>query len=183
MIAIIEPYAILSHAFPRIRVPILARLLPPIASPMITNISVTHSYLLATCLIAFSAALRITCYRTLGRLFTFSLTIRKDHRLVTTGPYAFVRHPAYLGTLALIAGVVLAMFGPGSWLGECVFGQEDVPLWIKVVAIDAGVYVAYGGILVIKRTKREDGALGNEFGKEWKEWASRTRYRLIPLMY
>ncbi|KAG2123421.1 hypothetical protein DEU56DRAFT_745450, partial [Suillus clintonianus] len=29
-------------------------------------------------------------------LFTFKLSVRTNHRLVTTGPYAIVRHPSYM---------------------------------------------------------------------------------------
>ncbi|CAF4350854.1 unnamed protein product, partial [Rotaria sordida] len=32
---------------------------------------------------------------TLGAFFTFELTIRSTHKLIKTGPYAYVRHPSY----------------------------------------------------------------------------------------
>lgn len=44
-------------------------------------------------------AIRIACYRELGRLFTYELTIREKHRLVTSGPYSIVRHPSYSKSL------------------------------------------------------------------------------------
>ncbi|CAF1457475.1 unnamed protein product, partial [Rotaria sordida] len=31
---------------------------------------------------------------TLGAFFTFELTIRSTHKLIKTGPYAYVRHPS-----------------------------------------------------------------------------------------
>ena len=37
------------------------------------------------------AALRIRCYRELGKMFTFQLKIRHNHRLVTSGPYSIIR--------------------------------------------------------------------------------------------
>lgn len=43
----------------------------------------------------------------LGRLWSSGVTRKKDHKLIDSGPYAFVRHPIYagllMGTLALLA--------------------------------------------------------------------------------
>ena len=39
--------------------------------------------------------LRLHCYRTLGRFFTFDVSIHEGHQLVTTGSYSIVRHPSY----------------------------------------------------------------------------------------
>lgn len=42
--------------------------------------------------------------RTLGALFTANLGVKENHTLVTTGPYALVRHPIYLGILLFVLG-------------------------------------------------------------------------------
>ncbi len=47
----------------------------------------------------------------LGRNWSASVTIKQDHDLVRSGPYAIVRHPLY-------AGVLLAMFGTTIFLGQ-----------------------------------------------------------------
>ncbi|KAN0079825.1 hypothetical protein V8E55_009391 [Tylopilus felleus] len=41
-----------------------------------------------------------------------------DHRLITHGPYAYVRHPSYTGVFMCVAGIVMAQGSPGSWLRE-----------------------------------------------------------------
>ncbi|MQT11202.1 methyltransferase family protein [Segnochrobactrum spirostomi] len=42
----------------------------------------------------------------LGRLWSASVTIKADHRVVDSGPYGLVRHPIYTGViLALLASV------------------------------------------------------------------------------
>ena len=56
---------------------------------------------------ALGGYIRWACYRALGRLFTFEMSIRDNHELVTDGPYGWVRHPAYTGILLIVAGVVL----------------------------------------------------------------------------
>jgi protein-S-isoprenylcysteine O-methyltransferase len=53
-------------------------------------------------------SLRWYAMRTLGSLFTGKVTIRDGHRLIRTGPYALVRHPAYTGSLVAHAGLGLA---------------------------------------------------------------------------
>ncbi|CAA7269166.1 unnamed protein product [Cyclocybe aegerita] len=50
--------------------------------------------------------IRRRCYHVLGRMFTFELTIRKNHWLITSGLYAYVRHSSYSsGALALFAAL------------------------------------------------------------------------------
>lgn len=63
----------------------------------------------------------------LGRLWSSAITRKEQHRLVDTGPYAFMRHPIYTGiimatlataiieaTLAALVGAALITFG--LWL-------------------------------------------------------------------
>jgi protein-S-isoprenylcysteine O-methyltransferase Ste14 len=47
----------------------------------------------------------------LGRNWSAAVTIKKDHELVSSGPYAIVRHPLY-------SGVLLAMLGTAVSLGK-----------------------------------------------------------------
>jgi len=63
----------------------------------------------------------------LGRLWSSAITRKEQHRLVDTGPYAFVRHPIYAGiitallTTAVIEATLVALAGAalitsGLWL-------------------------------------------------------------------
>jgi protein-S-isoprenylcysteine O-methyltransferase Ste14 len=45
----------------------------------------------------------------LGRNWSRSVTIKKDHELITTGPYAVVRHPIYTGILTGFLGTAIAL--------------------------------------------------------------------------
>jgi protein-S-isoprenylcysteine O-methyltransferase Ste14 len=45
--------------------------------------------------------------RTLGRDWSAVVTLKADHRLVTAGPYRFVRHPIYSGLLMALIGTAM----------------------------------------------------------------------------
>ena len=57
--------------------------------------------------------------RRLGRNWSQAVTIKEDHELVTSGPYALVRHPIYSGLLLAFVGTALAL---GEWRGLLAVG-------------------------------------------------------------
>ncbi|KAF9063405.1 hypothetical protein BDP27DRAFT_1368049 [Rhodocollybia butyracea] len=136
-------------------------------------------FLLGTGLVIAGAVLRWFCYRTLGKMFTYEISVQKDHKLITSGPYSIVRHPSYSGILLIIGGVFIWQSGPASWtrLGEILDHWEGKAL----VAVFAA-WLGIGGIGVVQRAYTEDMLLRNEFGGQWTEWASRTNL-LIPWVY
>jgi protein-S-isoprenylcysteine O-methyltransferase Ste14 len=90
----------------------------------------------------------------------FEATVRiqtdRDHRVITTGPYAFVRHPGYSLGIVMVTGMPLAM---GSLLG----------------LVPAGVL----GLLVLVRTLAEDATLKAEL-PGYTAYAARVKQRWIP---
>ncbi|KAF8210971.1 hypothetical protein K438DRAFT_1808557, partial [Mycena galopus ATCC 62051] len=95
---------------------ILAALDPTRAA---SNFALTPLFLLGAALSLAGTAIRVRCYAILRSLFTFQLSIRADHHLITTGPYAVVRHPSYTGALLAGTGAVLCTLAPGAWAVEC----------------------------------------------------------------
>jgi protein-S-isoprenylcysteine O-methyltransferase Ste14 len=65
-------------------------------------------------MICSGALIRWLSYRALGRFFTYELTIKEDHKLITTGPYAYVRHPGYSAILLVFFGTFLVFASPVS---------------------------------------------------------------------
>lgn len=128
------------------------------------------------------AWIRRRCYATLGKFFTFDLSIRKDHKLVTSGPYSIVRHPSYTGVVFVGIGSALFHATAGSWLVECsglfpngAHGKGLYIYWVVQLAL------AFAGIF--KRINREDAMLKKTFGKQWVEWAQTVPYCLVPGLY
>ena len=82
--------------------------------------------------------------------------LQEGHEVVTGGPYRYVRHPMYSGTLLAWIAAALAL---GSW-------------WMLIPA-------ALGIALFVWRTAREDATLTEKL-PGYAEFARQTPYRLIP---
>jgi len=80
----------------------------------------------------------------------------REHHVITTGPYRFVRHPMYTAIVLIVFALPLAL---GSRFG----------------LIPAALLVA----VLMLRTYLEDATLHSEL-PGYPEYASETRYRLIP---
>lgn len=50
----------------------------------------------------------IVARETLGKIWSGTVTLKADHRIIKHGPYALVRHPIYTGILTGLAGAVIA---------------------------------------------------------------------------
>ena len=144
------------------------------------NVHMTSLRLTGFGLMFGGAVIRLWCYRTLGKFFTWELTVRKDHKLVTTGPYAVVRHPAYVGSTMLGVGVIMYSFSSGSWYAECV-GWTSAWSWV-VTAAWAG-WLMFLPTWLISRVNKEDDVLRKEFGEVWEEYREQTPWRLVPYIY
>ena len=129
-------------------------------------------------------AIRRSSYHALGHLFTFQLSIRKDHQLVTSGPYAVVRHPSYTGITMCMAGATISLLVPGSWIMECsgalgTNGRGALNLSMTFIGTFWGPII----FLLFKRMGKEDELLRQNFKEQWEAWRVRVPYKLIPGVY
>ncbi|KAI0349600.1 hypothetical protein OH77DRAFT_1414743 [Trametes cingulata] len=160
--------------------PLAERFLPTLAWRPATSalgVRLTLPFLVGAILCAIGGIIRILCYRALGRHFTFELSLRKDHRLVTDGPYAVVRHPSYTALIMVTIGTLLCLTGSGSWLSESGIMRTLVG---RLLVVAWAAEVAWIPIVMILRVGTEDEILRKEFKDEWEAWSLRTPYKLIP---
>lgn len=110
--------------------------------------------------------LRAWCFATLGRLFTYEVGIRSEHELVSTGPYALLLHPSYLGTGLLCAGFIWFVGGPRNRMRRPAF---------------SALLAAAGIAVLVLRVSNEERVLQAHFGERWAAHAA-TRWRFIPFV-
>ncbi len=84
------------------------------------------------------------------------LQTERGHHVVSTGPYAWVRHPMYSGTILFFIGVPLLL---GSW-----WGVAMAPLFFVLFAVRSGI--------------EERALIAGLPG--YADYAARVRYRLLP---
>lgn len=78
--------------------------------------------------------------------------VKKDKQLATTGPYAFVRHPLYVGNHLIAVGLCLA---------SSLWWSFPLWVWITIVYYPPAIH-------------GEDTKLERLFGDEWRTWRART---------
>jgi protein-S-isoprenylcysteine O-methyltransferase Ste14 len=162
---------------------------PSICPPKSSNFSNLYQpngqlppLILIACLAAISGGIiRLACYKSLGHMFRWEVSIQDSHKLITSGPYSIVRHPSYSGVLLVVTGQVVRTLAKGTIFQECIVPSVgkwvQLPIW-GMAAFRVGVtgWLAW-------RTQEEDKLLQKEFGKQWDAWATKTKYRMIPFVY
>ena len=125
---------------------------PPALDPIVFFIGVS-------CIVA-GSILRRYCWRLLGASFTGDVRARPDQPIVTTGPYAFVRHPSYTAGILMNTGIGLAL---GSWASTAVLAAAAIAVYAYRIAVEERTLLAV-------------------VGEPYRQFIS-TRRRLIPFIY
>ena len=123
------------------------------------NIGIVPAQVQVVAVIALIAggALREWAIYLLGQHFSRTVTVTPDQRLITAGPYRWLRHPAYTGMIMMDVSIVL---GFGTWVGALV---------MLIILLIPTLY----------RIRVEESVLKSAFGEQYLDWARRT-WRLVP---
>ncbi|KZV76068.1 hypothetical protein PENSPDRAFT_623477 [Peniophora sp. CONT] len=142
--------------------------------------SLHYSLVAGVALMVFATCIRIWCYRTLNNMFTFELTIRRGHSLITSGPYAYVRHTSYTAATMNMFAFLIVHFAYGSWQRECEASSQVWWKWaISVYILD----VAYTIVCLWQRGPAEDAQLRAHFGAKWDEYRKHVPRMYVPFVY
>ncbi len=96
--------------------------------------------------------------RHIGRNWSAIVTLKEGHELVTSGPYALVRHPIYTGLLFGFVGSALAL---GQWRGIVAALVVLLSLWRKL--------------------RMEERWMRERFGAEYAGYARRVK-AIVPFV-
>ncbi|MBO9574223.1 MAG: isoprenylcysteine carboxylmethyltransferase family protein [Sphingobium sp.] len=101
-------------------------------------------------------AIALWARSSLGRNWSYEVTLKDQHELVTSGPYATIRHPIYTAVILLVAGIVLLNPSVSSLAGLALIAWS---CWIKL--------------------RQEEVLMLQQFPESYPAYMARTK-RLVP---
>ncbi len=104
-------------------------------------------------------AIAVMARRTLGKNWSSTIDVKKDHELVTNGVYGYMRHPIYTGFLLLALATVLA-------------AQSYAVL----------VFFASMAVVFLFRMHNEEKLMTKIFPKEYPQYKKKVK-ALIPFIW
>ena len=93
----------------------------------------------------------------LGRFFSRTVQIESGHKVITSGPYRWIRHPAYTGMIMIHTGLSMAL---GTWLGAL----------LAFIIVTASL---------LYRIHVEEATLLQALGVEYRQYIAQT-WQLFP---
>lgn len=102
-------------------------------------------------------AIRTWAVFTLGRYFTWHISTQENQTIIKTGPYAFVRHPGYLGAFLTYASTALFL---KAWFSF---------IWSLIILL----------VAFLRRIQHEEKELKLNLGSQYDSYCNKVK-RFIP---
>ncbi len=115
---------------------------------------------LGVALVVIGVAFRWYAIHILGKYFSVRLAVQPNQTVMKDGPYRWIRHPSYTGSLITMLGLGLAFTN-----------------WLCLVSVPLIVLVGYS-----YRASVEEGMLIAGLGDSYREYMQHTK-RFIPFVY
>lgn len=127
--------------------------------------SASESIAIAASVLAIGAAISsvwliMMAVKTLGKEWSLTARLVEGHKLATSGPYAYVRHPIYTGMLGMLVATGLAI---SHW-----------------AALLAALVIFFIGTII--RVRSEEKLLREAFGEQFENYAQRVP-AIVPGLY
>ena len=116
------------------------------------------SLIIGSIITVFGLCITIWARATLGSNWSGAVTFKKNHELITRGPYKFVRHPIYTGLMTMLIGTFI------------VYGFAYVLLAIIIFFLG-----------LIGKLMQEEKLMIKHFGKKYIDYKNKTK-ALIPFI-
>ncbi len=110
-------------------------------------------------IVVFGHAFSVWARLHLGKYWSGTVALKQGHKLITTGPYALVRHPIYTGLLASVLGSAVAAGTKESFLGFALMLPAYLVKW-----------------------RREERLMEGEFGQEYRDYMAKTK-AIVPFIF
>ena len=104
--------------------------------------------------------LRVWAVLTLGRFFTWFITVYDDHQVIRSGPFRFIRHPAYGGALLLFVSTLVFLH---AWVG-------------------AVLSLVFQLFAYVRRIRYEEAMMIDKLGEQYRAY-TREVNALVPLLW
>ena len=115
---------------------------------------------LGVALVVIGVAFRWYAVHVLGKYFSVRLAVQPDQTVMKEGPYRWIRHPSYTGSLITMLGLGMAFTN-----------------WLCLISVPLIVLLGY-----IYRAKVEEQMLIAGLGDAYREYMQHTK-RFIPFVY
>eukprot|EP01084_Bolivina_argentea_P012083 22648_1 len=122
---------------------------------------ITISHIIGVVLYIFSYIIRHFVIKLMKHQYAFGPSIGPEHKLITTGPYNYVRHPAYLSGLIRLIGYIM---------------MYDYNIWVII----SWSFIQF---CTLQSIKFEERALRKQFGEKHKLYCERVKHKVVPYFW